>query len=386
MRPACLAPTGPPSAGSGRCPAPPVAAVPTQAQAGEGFLWAAQPDAKTAERREEIDPQLTREYSKRLGTLSAGQLQAALDRFDLGELLGAEPVPAGLFGQNVFLTSTKGEYVLRGFPHHERQFPQERFFTQQIQQRTTVPAPWPYRIEPSPEVFGWSYAMMPRLPGLQIGHPDVREALSAEDRLGLARAMGESLARLHELTWPHAGEYDPKTDTIKPLEVSFRAWVTSRLRKSLQRCLEASDATTDSDIAWAEEQIAQGQDALDAPPEPTFVHHDYKENNAVAERVAGGWQVTGVFDLGEAYFGDGEEDLARSVAGYAAQDPELARQFMEAYRAGRPLRPGFAQRFPIYMLADRLIIWEYGQRNGIWFEPGAILRDWAGRYTSLSLF
>jgi hygromycin-B 7''-O-kinase len=286
----------------------------------------------------------------------------------------------------VFLSSTKGEYVLRGCPHHERQFPHERFFAQQIHRRTTVPVPWPYRIDTSPEVFGWSYATMPRLPGLQIGHPDVRKTLSAEDRRGLARAMGEGLARLHELTWPHEGEYDLETDTIKPLDVSFGTWVTTRLHVALQRCLEASDATTDADVAWVEEQIAQGQAALDAPPEPTLVHHDYKENNAVAERVAGGWRVTGVFDLGEAYFGDGEEDLARSVAGYAAQNPELARQFMAAYRAGRPLRPGFAQRFPIYMLADRLIIWEYGQRHGIWFEPGVIFRDWASRYTSLSLF
>ena len=329
---------------------------------------------------------LTREYSKRLGTLSAGQLQAALDRFDLGELLAAEPVPAGLFGQNVFLTSTKGEYVLRGCPHHQRQFPQERFFARQIHERTAVPVPWPYQIEGSTEIFGWSYAIMPRLPGVQIGHPDVREAFSAEDRPELARAMGESLARLHELTWDHAGEYDFEKDTIKPIEGSFSAWVVSRLRNSLQRSMEASDATTDADIAWAEEQIAQGQDALDAPPEPTLVHRDYKENNVVAERVAGGWQVTGVFDLGEAYFGDGEEDLARCVAAYAAQDPELARQFTEAYRAGRPLRPGFAQRFPIYMLADRLLIWEHGQRNGIWFDPGMTLREWAGRYTSLAVF
>jgi hypothetical protein len=31
----------------------------------------------------------------------------------------------------------------------------------------------------------------------------------------------------------------------------------------------------------------------------------------------------------------------------------------------------------LYILLDRLIIWEYGQRNGIWFPEGLTLRKWA---------
>ena len=52
-----------------------------------------------------------REYSKRLGILRHEQLQAALDRFALGELIAASPAPSGLFGQNVMLTASTGEYV-----------------------------------------------------------------------------------------------------------------------------------------------------------------------------------------------------------------------------------------------------------------------------------
>lgn len=37
----------------------------------------------------------SREYSKRLGVLTRAQLQAALSRFDLGELLDAEPAQGG---------------------------------------------------------------------------------------------------------------------------------------------------------------------------------------------------------------------------------------------------------------------------------------------------
>jgi len=86
----------------------------------------------------------TFEYSKHLGLLSPGQFQAALDRFGLGNFLHAEPISFGLFGQNVFLTSTEGEFVLRGRPHFPWQFPTEQFFARQLHDRTKVPVPWPY--------------------------------------------------------------------------------------------------------------------------------------------------------------------------------------------------------------------------------------------------
>jgi len=57
------------------------------------------------------------ELSKRLGQLSRDQLQAALDKHNLGEFINVQPITAGLFGQNAFLTSKSGEWVLRGAPH-----------------------------------------------------------------------------------------------------------------------------------------------------------------------------------------------------------------------------------------------------------------------------
>jgi len=66
------------------------------------------------------------EYSKRLGSISNEQFQKALDKFSLGRFVEAEPVPFGNFGQNVFITSTKGKFVLRGKPHYKWQFKSEQ--------------------------------------------------------------------------------------------------------------------------------------------------------------------------------------------------------------------------------------------------------------------
>jgi hygromycin-B 7''-O-kinase len=331
-----------------------------------------------------------RQYSKRLGTLFPDQLQTALDHFGLGTLLRAEPVTLGLFGQNVFLMTDNGEYVLRGAPHYAWQFPKERFFARLLHENTSVPVPWPYLIDYSDGIFGWSYAIMPRLAGLQLIDPQFQERQSPEDRFGIACAMGETLACMHTLTWSHCGEYNADSDDIQPLDVTFAEWIVARVREYLELAIPHSDRTTEVDVRWVEDLIAQATDALQVPFEPCFVMHDFKEGNAVAKRIQGTWRISGVFDLMEPYFGDGEADLSRSVAVYAAKDPALARAFVQAYLKqslayGNPRRYGFAERFPIYMLLDRLIIWQYGQRHGVWWDPGLTLREWASPFTSLTV-
>src|SRR5919112_6694730 len=127
-----------------------------------------------------------REYSLRLGAIDDDQFRLALQRLGLGEFVCAEPVGGGLFGQNVFVASTTGEYVLRGAPHYDWQLPSERFFARLLHERTRAPVPWPYVIDPAADIFGWTYAVMPRMPGLQLTDATLA-ALSSADRLGMAR-------------------------------------------------------------------------------------------------------------------------------------------------------------------------------------------------------
>lgn len=328
---------------------------------------------------------LTREYSQRLGVLTAEQLQAALHCFDLGELLNARSAPGGLFGQNVLLTSTKGAYVLRGAPHYDGQFEKERYFSRVVHERTSAHAPWPFLIERSTDVFGWSYALMPQLPGEHLSDPDVQRTLTADDRIALARAMGEHLALMQVATWDAPATYDHATDDLRPLDRPFADWFVADVREWLRRCIAASDATTQADVDWIESIIERAADAMAVPFPPTLVHTDYKEGNVVAERTADGWRVNGVFDLGEAYAGDGEYDLARAACDYGLRSLEVLRAFVNAYGAARPPRDGFAERLALYILADRLIIWEYGQRNRVWFNPGLTLRDWAAPFVQIDL-
>lgn len=56
-------------------------------------------------------------YSQRLGAIGDEQFEAVAARLNLGRFIRTEPVTAGLFGQNVFVTTSEGKFVLRGAPH-----------------------------------------------------------------------------------------------------------------------------------------------------------------------------------------------------------------------------------------------------------------------------
>lgn len=343
--------------------------------------------------------------SKRLGPISHEQFSRVLERHHLGELMAVEPVPFGLFGQNVFLTTSAGEFVFRGAPHGPPQFPTERFFTQLLHERTRVPVPWPFVIDDACDIFPWSYVIMPRMPGLQVTDHAVKKQLSKSDRLKIARVMGRNLAAMHQITAPVCARFDPERDVVRAVPLRDQAawpWhgsygdlvgeppahheiVPARIRFLLNRALATNELTTQADAEWVEEVIAKALSALCEPFTPCLVMEDYKEGNAVLRRAGDDWEVSGVFDFMGCYFGDGEADLSRTMCEYFDESPELAALFARTYLDLRPPRPGFSARFPIYMLLDRIIIWAYVAQ----LEPEVArklggFRGWAERYATMA--
>src|SRR5262245_61029524 len=133
-------------------------------------------------------------YSEGLGVIDGEQLQRACAHFDLGEVTRAEPASAGLWGQNVLLSTTTGEFVLRGKPQTPWQFAKEQLVAIEISRRSTVPVPCPYHVSNDLDVFGWPFAVMPRLAGT-MGAQIWEEADDAA-RVELAAAHGQALAQL----------------------------------------------------------------------------------------------------------------------------------------------------------------------------------------------
>ena len=349
-------------------------------------------------------------YSHQLGLITDEQFQAALDRFQLGRFRHAEPIPFGLFGQNVFVSSTKGEYVLRGRPHFAWQFPTEQFYAHFLRERAKVPAPWPYQIDPGTDIFGWSYVLMPRMAGLQLADSQIREQLPQLDRQAIAAALGENLAYMQQAKWPFAGRYRAATTAVEPFELALElAWpfpfesdpelaATPRIQISYSQRVKACllqllakahaanpAATTHKDLDWVQGYLEAAENALDDTFAPCIVLEDYKRENLVVVHDSDRWKVSGVFDLMSAYFGDGEADLSRQFAVYLDEDSLLASTFLQGYLSNNKARPGFSERFPVYRLLDRAIIWEFLHRHEpTWWDGSQVFRDWASRYLSLA--
>jgi hygromycin-B 7''-O-kinase len=305
-------------------------------------------------------PLVPQRFSERLGLIEPDQLQAAADRFGLGTVTDAEPAIGGLFGQNVFLTTSDGEFVLRGHPHGHVQLTKERRVARFIHDGSSLPAPWPYDVCDDAELFGWTYAIMPRLSGTNGG--ELWAMADDDGRIALAHAMGDALARLHEATSEFFGPYDAQLDDFIELD-DFGDWALHRLEHWRAACRSVNALSTEAEL-YIDELVESCADALDEPFTPVLVHHDFKLNNVNFEDG----EPSGVFDLFEAYLADGEEDIVRMLR---TLDDDQRAAYVDAYTAHSPLRPGASERLAIYALADWLVIWEYGKRHGIWFEDDA---------------
>ena len=101
------------------------------------------------------------------------QLQVMLDRLNQGKLISWDKPTSGVMGHTIFVSSTGGEFVFKGNPLYEGQLLEEKFFVDNLHQRTTVPVPSPYIVDKSDDIFGWSYSLMPRLSGVHINNPSI---------------------------------------------------------------------------------------------------------------------------------------------------------------------------------------------------------------------
>jgi len=329
-------------------------------------------------------------YSQRLGSIRDEQFAAALARFGLGEFVKATPTTAGLFGQNAFVTSSVGEFVLRGAPHWVKdrgatewrpedrwQFTKEAFFVEQLHERTDAPVPWPYRHDTASDIFGWPYVLMPRMPGYCFNERDILKALDVDARRDVATALATTLAAMQRLTWTFAGDFDTRTIELTPYPGGAVRCVIDETRESIAT---AHDAMTADDLAWIDSVIENAAYVGTRPI--AYVHCDYKLNNLTLARDGERWRVAGLFDLHEARFGDGLLDIVRQTCSYLDTDSALARTFVDAYCERVGVAEDAELLLPLYVVNDRMKFWAYFSRPATRADwtVGKTFRGWAERY------
>lgn len=334
-------------------------------------------------------------YSQRLGAISDSQFQAVATRLGLGRFLEATPTTSGLFGQNVFMRTTTGGFVLRGAPHwvkdrgdeaHRRedrwQFTKERFFAQQLYEHAAVPVPWPMHHHQTNDLLGWPYLVMPHMPWHCLDERSILKALSSADRMDVAGALGSMLARMQRFQWLLAGDFSPVSINLEPYPLGNTQQVVDETRMYTMMA-ERNGAITVQDRAFIDAVYDQARAIERTRPVP-FVHDDYKLNNLTVLPDQHGWRVAGVFDLHEARFGDGVLDIVRQTCSYLDTDPVMADWFVRSYLEGSEQHGSIGELVPLYVVNDRMKFREYFSRpeSSAHWRAGKTFCDWSNRCVS----
>ncbi|SFS77174.1 aminoglycoside phosphotransferase family protein [Paenibacillus sp. BC26] len=322
--------------------------------------------------------------SNKLGEVTNEQLQMMLNRFELGNLISAEPTFRGVGKQTMFVRSTSGEYVLKGNPLFKGQFIEEKFFLDNLLRLTKLPIPSQYLIDETEDIFGWNYSLMSRLPGRHIIEQEFSAGLSEEDKKQIALLLAQSLNELHNWKVDQYGEFEQFTRTIQPFKGSYKTWLYNRIRYWLEDAKKYSIITFE-DTEWVEKILATSEKVFDDLRSPTFVMGDFKPDNFLVQHLTNGWHLSGIFDFTTGYFADGIADLPKMFLQYSDNgENELAQQFINDYCNLSESNVAFSERFRVHMLHQLVLNWgcAYAIKNVNW-DRGISFSKWAKRFIEL---
>lgn len=316
--------------------------------------------------------------SNKLGEVTDDSLQKMLDKFNLGKLILSERTSYGVMGQTMFVSSTEGEFVLKGNPLFPGQFIEEKYFVENIEKRTGVTVPVSYMIDDSEDIFGWSYSLMPRLQG---EHLHLLQTLTQEEKLEIAELVANTLLEFHSWKVDQYGELDTKKLTIKPFENSYTEWLFNRIRFWLDDAKKYS-VITSGDEEWVENLLERAKDSFDKIASPTFVMGDFKSENFLLESKSTGWEMSGVFDFTNSYFGDGLSDLIKMITMYINNgEQDVARHLLSVYFEGREYNEAIKLRIKVHMLQQRVLDWGCAKAmDMVTWDDGLSFSDWVEYY------
>ncbi|ASN06478.1 phosphotransferase family protein [Virgibacillus necropolis] len=320
--------------------------------------------------------------SNKLGVVTTAQLQLMLDRFDLGKLISFEKTAHGAMGQTMFISSTAGDFVLKGNPLFPGQFVEEKFFIENIQKRTKVTVSTPFMIDDAEDIFGWSYSVMPRLTGEHMNSPQMKASPSKAGKLKIAELIAETLTEFHSWKVQQFGEFETKSFTVRPFKGTYTTWLCNRIRFWLNDAKKYSVITSE-DILWVETLLEGTKPYLDALSSPTFVMGDFKSGNFLLKRGTDGWKISGVFDFTNSYFGDPLSDLIKMLIIYLDNgEQEVAKHLLSVYLRGSEDKHAVRQRIRVHMLQQRILDWGCAKAIGmVTWDDNLSFSNWVESYT-----
>ncbi|WP_342423435.1 aminoglycoside phosphotransferase family protein [Paenibacillus sp. FSL E2-0178] len=321
--------------------------------------------------------------SNKLGVVHDDQMQLMLDKFNLGKLISFQKTVNGAMGQTMYVSSNEGEFILKGNPLYPGQFIEEKYFIENIHKRTNVTVPTPYLIDDSEEIFGWSYSLMPCLQGEHMNSEHLKITLSTADKFKIAELIAKTLADLHSWKVTRFGELDTNNLNIAAFEGSYTIWLYNRIKFWLEDAKKYS-VITDEDLRWANLLMEDSKEAFDDFTSPSFVMGDFKPGNFLIHPGMNSWEISGLFDFTNSYFGDPISDLIKMITIYLDNgEAELASHLLKVYFDGSEEKEALKKRIKVHMLHQRVLDWGCAKAmNMVTWDNELPFSHWVESYTN----
>ena len=222
----------------------------------------------------------------------------------------------------------------------------EAAIQRRVARETSVPVCEVLAADDSCQQFPWRYLMTAHAPGM--GWRDALARMSPPARYVIFRQLGEAVAALHGLGYPHfgeIGEISPDLTPRPPLpqERGSQTYVAALAARAGRRI--ANPAHADLFVSVLEARASD----FAGVTEPRLTHEDFNPGNLLlvpGEDAGDDWRISAILDFESAWAGCPESDIARL---------ELWRDMMgdgfyDGYTATRPISDGYPARRPVYQL------------------------------------
>lgn len=182
------------------------------------------------------------------------------------------------------------------------------------------------------QLEGWPYFIMNRLPGRFCS--EVWSELTAAQQTDIIRQLGQVLKALHQL---------PITD-LNNITVAWPEFVQAQVegfaRQQMQYGVKAGIIDELEKLLW---QQAPG---LRLQASQSLMHCEVMPEHLLLIEQSGQWKITGLIDFGDPMVGFHEYEFGAVCVFFAAQRPDLLREFLLAY--------GYRQSDLTFDLSQRL--------------------------------
>jgi fructosamine-3-kinase len=257
--------------------------------------------------------------------------------FDVSDIVKIKEYSSGYINKSYEIRlKGKKELILRVY--NEKWKAQKEFFIyRDIKAHLDIPVPKIYCVDDSRKVMPNAFALMSKLPGMQI---DIAYKKYKNKRL--FEQAGEILAKLHSIKFPKYGWIVGKS--IKPAFKSWREFVWHDIEIKLSHLKKVKKVM--NLVGDVEHYLEQNDDLLNIKKQPCLLHKDYHCSHILANKD----EVTGIIDVEWAIAGHNENDFMKIELWDFAKMKDLRSAFFRGYLKHGSISKEYKERKKLYEL------------------------------------